>query len=85
MIQLSVLNVRAVVFSLLTTRLNKAPAKFRPFDFAERNGYIRGLVKEIIHDAGRYVDATEQDFVERLVVFILTFFQWCTTRAHYVP
>jgi len=35
------------------TRLNKAPAKFRPFDFAERNGYIRGLVKEIIHDAGR--------------------------------
>ena len=31
-------------------------------------------MKEIIHDAGRYVDATEQDFVERLVVFILTFF-----------
>ena len=37
------------------TRLNKAPAKLRPYDFAERNGYIRGLVKEIIHDAGRYV------------------------------
>ncbi|WFD07351.1 60S ribosomal protein L2 [Malassezia vespertilionis] len=35
------------------TRLNKAPAKLRPYDFAERNGYIRGLVKEIIHDAGR--------------------------------
>lgn len=35
------------------TRLNKAPAKLRPFDFAERNGYIRGLVKDIIHDAGR--------------------------------
>merc|ERR1712096_376398 len=35
------------------TRLNKAPAKLRPFDFAERNGYVRGLVKDIIHDAGR--------------------------------
>ncbi|UZJ54029.1 hypothetical protein CBS101457_003349 [Exobasidium rhododendri] len=35
------------------THLNKAPAKLRPLDYAERNGYIRGVVKEIIHDAGR--------------------------------
>ncbi|PKY05427.1 ribosomal protein L2 [Aspergillus campestris IBT 28561] len=35
------------------TRLNKTPAQFRTFDFAERHGYIRGVVKEIIHDAGR--------------------------------
>lgn len=35
------------------THLNKAPARFRALDFAERNGYIRGVVKEIIHDAGR--------------------------------
>ena len=35
------------------TRLNKAPAKFRTHDFAERQGYIRGVVKEIVHDAGR--------------------------------
>lgn len=35
------------------TRLNKAPAKFRSIDYAERHGYIRGVVKEIIHDAGR--------------------------------
>ncbi|OMH79054.1 60S ribosomal protein L8 [Zancudomyces culisetae] len=28
-------------------------AKYRSVDFAERNGYIRGLVKEIVHDAGR--------------------------------
>lgn len=28
-------------------------AQLRPLDFAERNGYIRGLVKEIIHDPGR--------------------------------
>lgn len=35
------------------TRLNKAPAQFRTYDFAERHGYIRGVVKEIIHDPGR--------------------------------
>ncbi len=35
------------------TRLRKAPAKFRSLDFAERHGYIRGIVKEIIHDPGR--------------------------------
>ncbi|KAG8935239.1 60S ribosomal protein L2A [Tulasnella sp. 419] len=35
------------------TRLNKAPARLRPLDYAERNGYIRGVVKEIVHDSGR--------------------------------
>ena len=35
------------------TRLNKAPAQFRTLDYAERHGYIRGVVKEIIHDPGR--------------------------------
>ncbi|KAG0144112.1 hypothetical protein CROQUDRAFT_660372 [Cronartium quercuum f. sp. fusiforme G11] len=30
-----------------------APAAFRPLDFAERNGYIRGLVKDIVHEPGR--------------------------------
>ncbi|KAH0272829.1 hypothetical protein KCU91_g6205, partial [Aureobasidium melanogenum] len=35
------------------TRLNKAPAQFRTLDFAERHGYVRGVVKEIIHDPGR--------------------------------
>ena len=42
-------------FNLLAahTRLNKAPAQFRTFDFAERHGYIRGVVKQIIHDPGR--------------------------------
>lgn len=28
-------------------------AKLRNLDFAERNGYIRGLIKEIVHDPGR--------------------------------
>ncbi|KAF1809278.1 putative 60S ribosomal protein L8 [Eremomyces bilateralis CBS 781.70] len=35
------------------TRLNKAPAKFRSLDYSERHGYVRGIVKDIIHDAGR--------------------------------
>ncbi|KAM7207395.1 Ribokinase-like protein [Naviculisporaceae sp. PSN 640] len=35
------------------TRLRKAPAKFRSLDYSERHGYIRGIVKEIIHDPGR--------------------------------
>ncbi|KPM36845.1 60S ribosomal protein L2 [Neonectria ditissima] len=38
------------------TRLNKAPAKFRNLDFAERHGYVRGVVREIIHDAGKLPD-----------------------------
>jgi large subunit ribosomal protein L8e len=35
------------------THLRKAPARFRTLDYAERHGYIRGVVKEIIHDPGR--------------------------------
>lgn len=30
-----------------------APAKFRPIDFIERKGYIKGVVRDIIHDPGR--------------------------------
>jgi large subunit ribosomal protein L8e len=35
------------------TSKRKGAAKIRPLDYAERNGYIRGLVKSIIHDPGR--------------------------------
>ena len=35
------------------TRLNKAPAKFRTLDYSERHGYLRGIIKDIIHDPGR--------------------------------
>jgi large subunit ribosomal protein L8e len=35
------------------THNRKNPARLRPLDFAERNGYIRGIVKDIIHDTGR--------------------------------
>ena len=36
------------------TRLNKAPAKFRNLDYSERHGYLRGVVREIVHDAGQF-------------------------------
>ena len=35
------------------TRTRKGPARHRTLDAAERNGYIRGVVTEIIHDPGR--------------------------------
>eukprot|EP01123_Difflugia_compressa_P000099 TRINITY_DN101_c0_g1_i2.p1 TRINITY_DN101_c0_g1~~TRINITY_DN101_c0_g1_i2.p1 ORF type:complete len:253 (-),score=61.22 TRINITY_DN101_c0_g1_i2:172-930(-) len=35
------------------THHRKGPAKHRALDFAERHGYLRGLVREIIHDPGR--------------------------------
>merc|ERR1712032_301999 len=31
----------------------KGPTKLRVLDYSERNGYVRGVVKEIIHDPGR--------------------------------
>jgi large subunit ribosomal protein L8e len=31
----------------------KGAAKFRSIDYAERHGYIRGIVKDIVHDPGR--------------------------------
>lgn len=35
------------------TKHRKGAAKLRCLDFAERKGYIKGLVKDIIHDPGR--------------------------------
>jgi len=35
------------------TKHRKGAPKLRPLDFAERHGYIKGVVKEIIHDPGR--------------------------------
>ncbi|KAG9050457.1 60S ribosomal protein L2A [Tulasnella sp. UAMH 9824] len=35
------------------THHRKNPAKLRTLDYAERHGYLKGVVKEIIHDPGR--------------------------------
>merc|ERR1712047_217740 len=34
-------------------RTRKGAAKYRSLDYAERHGYIKGVVKDIIHDPGR--------------------------------
>lgn len=43
---------RGSVFTSHTTH-RKGPAKHRVLDSAERNGYIKGVVTDIIHDSGR--------------------------------
>ena len=35
------------------TRLRKGPCKLRMLDFAERHGYIKGVVEDIVHESGR--------------------------------
>ncbi|KAE8735850.1 60S ribosomal protein L8 [Hibiscus syriacus] len=35
------------------THHRKGPARFRSLDFSERNGYLKGVVTEILHDPGR--------------------------------
>lgn len=35
------------------TRLRKGAVKLRPVDYAERHGYMKGLVKNILHDPAR--------------------------------
>ena len=34
-------------------RTRKGPAKYRAVDYAERHGFIKGVVRDIIHDPGR--------------------------------
>lgn len=36
-----------------STTHRHGPAALRKLDFAERNGYLRGLISEVVHDAGR--------------------------------
>jgi len=35
------------------TKKRKGQPKFRPLDYAERRGYLKGVVKQIVHDPGR--------------------------------
>jgi len=40
----------------------KGPARFRALDFSERHGYLKGVVKEIIHDVGRGAPLARVEF-----------------------
>ena len=35
------------------THLRNGVPQFRALDYSERNGYIKGVVREIVHDSGR--------------------------------
>mmetsp|Transcript_3436 Transcript_3436/g.4839 ORF Transcript_3436/g.4839 Transcript_3436/m.4839 type:complete len:258 (+) Transcript_3436:53-826(+) len=35
------------------TNLRKGKAQLRPLDYAEKKGYIKGVIKDIIHESGR--------------------------------
>lgn len=43
-------------------RTRKGPVKLRSLDYAEKHGYIRGVVKEIIHDPGRGAPVAKVQF-----------------------
>ena len=40
----------------------KGAAKFRSIDYPEKNGYVRGVVREIIHDPGRGAPLAKVEF-----------------------
>ena len=40
----------------------KGAAKLRPLDGSERNGYVRGVVTDIIHDSGRGAPLAKVEF-----------------------
>jgi large subunit ribosomal protein L8e len=40
------------VFKAHTTG-RKGPVSMKKYDFAERHGYVKGVVKDIVHDSGR--------------------------------
>ncbi len=40
----------------------KGAAKLRSVDHAERHGYVKGVVKDILHDAGRGAPLARVDF-----------------------
>jgi large subunit ribosomal protein L8e len=44
------------------THHRKGAAELRTLDFAERHGYIRGVVREIIHDPGRGAPLAKVEF-----------------------
>lgn len=44
------------------THYRKGAAKLRALDFAEREGYIKGVITEILHDPGRGAPLARVDF-----------------------
>jgi len=47
------------------TKNRHGPARLRKLDYAEREGYVRGVVKEIVHESGRGAPLAKVEFRDR--------------------
>jgi len=45
------------------TRTRVGPAKLRALDYSERHGYLRGVIKDIVHDPGRGAPLAKVQFM----------------------
>jgi len=60
----------------------KGSCSLRPLDYAERNGYVRGVVRELIHDPGRGAPIARLDF-RNAYKFKKDKAQWTATEGTY--
>lgn len=56
--------------------------KLRPLDYAERNGYVRGVVRELIHDPGRGAPIVKVQF-NNPYKYKKDNYQWTATEGTY--
>jgi len=64
------------------TKHRKGACGLRVFDYAERYGYVRGVVKDIIHDPGRGAPVAKVQFTDRYR-YKKTNCQWTATEGTY--
>ncbi len=64
------------------TKNRKGRAALRPADYAERHGYVRGIVRDLIHDPGRGAPLALVEFNNRYK-FGKTKSQWTATEGTY--
>ena len=56
--------------------------KLRPLDYAERNGYVRGVVRDLIHDPGRGAPIVKVQF-NNPYKYKKDNYQWTATEGTY--
>jgi len=64
------------------TKHRKGPVKLRPLDYAEKNGYVRGVVRELVHDPGRGAPIARVQF-NSPYRYKKENFQWTATEGTY--
>lgn len=64
------------------TKHRKGPASLRAIDYAERHGYIRGVIRDIIHDPGRGAPIAKVEFKNQYK-FKTMKEQWTATEGMY--